>query len=69
LAPAAKTIQDKLQLLQESWKQNEIAEKFKQQRQAELAQLENRWKNGVLNEERYTVENEVIALNVLRWLL
>jgi len=48
-------IQEKLSAMCESWKKNEIAEKSRQERAAEIALLENRWKNGIL------VENNVVA--------
>ena len=34
-----------------NWKNNEIAEKIKQQKEADMALLQSRWKNGVLNDE------------------
>ena len=33
-----------------NWKNNEIAEKIKKQKDEDLALLQNRWKNDVLNE-------------------
>ena len=41
----------RLTKLDENWKNNEIAEKIKQQKEADMALLQTRWKNGVLNED------------------
>ncbi len=51
VAPGAQNIQEKLTALQESWKGNEIAEKIRKEREAEMAALNNRWQNGVLRED------------------
>ncbi len=48
---ATRELHARLTKLDENWKNNEIAEKIKQQKQADLAVLQNRWKNGVLNDE------------------
>ena len=51
---ATQSIHDRLEHLQGSWQSNEIAVKLKQQKRAELAQLENRWKDGVLIDDNKT---------------
>ena len=48
---ATKELHARLTKLDENWKNNEIAEKIKQQKDADMALLQTRWKNGVLNED------------------
>ena len=42
-----RTLADRLAGVQQGWQNNEIAEKIKQQKEAELNMLQNRWKNGM----------------------
>ena len=45
-----------------SWQSNEIAEKIRKQKEADMAVLGNRWKNGGIHEEeevRFTLKNEI----------
>lgn len=49
---ATQSIHQRLEHLQNSWQSNEIALKIKQQKHTELAQLENRWKNGILADDK-----------------
>ena len=58
LAPAARAIQEKLEKLGENWQQNEIAEKIRHQKQADMAVLQNRWQNGVLKDDANVVLKE-----------
>ena len=58
LGPATRGIQEKLAEMCEGWKQNEIAEKSKKVRDAEIALLSNRWKNGLLSEETSEKSND-----------
>lgn len=48
LGLATHGIQEKLSAMCENWKKNEIAEKLRLEREAEMAVLESRWKNGIL---------------------
>ncbi len=45
-----------------SWQNNEIAEKIRKQKEADMAVLGNRWKNGGIHEEEevgFTLKNEI----------
>ena len=57
LQPATQILQNKLQDFCTS-RTNELVEKSKQSRAAELAQLENRWKNGIPREEGDQIPEE-----------
>ena len=59
---ATQSIHDRLEHLQGSWQSNEIAVKLKQQKKAELAQLENRWKDGVLIDDKTSVASDSVRL-------
>ena len=59
---ATQSIHDRLEHLQGSWQGNEIAVKLKQQKKAELAQLENRWKDGVLIDDKTSVASDSVRL-------
>ena len=48
---ATKELHARLTKLDENWKRNEIAERIQQQKNADMALLQNRWKSGVLNED------------------
>ena len=62
---ATQSIHQRLEHLQNSWQSNEIAVKIKQQKQAELAQLENRWKDGILADDRKTSESDTVSASFL----
>ena len=54
LGPGTKSIQDRLNQMQQNWKENDITEKMKGERKAELEALNNRWKNGLPDDGRGT---------------
>ncbi len=58
VAPAARSIHDRLQHLQQQWQKNEISEQIREQRQQDMVMLQNRWKNGILRDDKDTDESK-----------
>lgn len=52
MGPGTRSIQEKLVQLQGCWSENSIVEKAREERKQELDAINNRWKNGILKEDR-----------------
>ena len=51
VGPATRTLADRLAGMKQGWQNNEIAEKIKEQKERDMAMLQNRWKNGMPSDD------------------